>query len=45
MHGYLIQRLLGACLTLFGVVTLVFLFLHLIPGQQEYTILMTLYLM
>jgi len=33
MHGYLIQRLLGACVTLFGVVTLVFLFLHLIPGD------------
>lgn len=33
MPAYLIQRLLGACLALFGVVSIVFLFIHLIPGD------------
>jgi peptide/nickel transport system permease protein len=33
MHAYLIRRLLGAILTLLGVVTIVFLFIHLIPGD------------
>jgi len=33
MRGYLIQRLFGACVTLFGVVSIVFLFIHLIPGD------------
>lgn len=33
MLAYLIQRLLGACLAMFGVVSIVFLFIHLIPGD------------
>jgi peptide/nickel transport system permease protein len=33
MYAYLTQRLLGAVLTLLGVVTIVFLFIHLVPGD------------
>jgi peptide/nickel transport system permease protein len=33
MLSYLIQRLFGACLVIFGVVSIVFLLIHLVPGD------------
>lgn len=33
MSSYLLQRLLGACLVVLGVVSIVFLLLHLVPGD------------
>jgi peptide/nickel transport system permease protein len=33
MHSYLAQRLLGALLAVLGVVSIVFLFIHLVPGD------------
>jgi peptide/nickel transport system permease protein len=33
MHTYLAQRLLGALLAVLGVVSIVFLFIHLVPGD------------
>jgi peptide/nickel transport system permease protein len=33
MLSYLLQRLAGACLVIFGVVSIVFLLIHLVPGD------------
>ena len=33
MSSYLLQRLSGACLVVLGVVSIVFLLLHLVPGD------------
>lgn len=33
MLSYLVQRLAGACLVIFGVVSIVFLLIHLVPGD------------
>ncbi|MGB5539602.1 MAG: ABC transporter permease, partial [Gammaproteobacteria bacterium] len=33
MLSYLLQRLFGACLVIFGVVSIVFLLIHLVPGD------------
>jgi len=39
MLSYLIQRLFGACLVIFGVVSIVFLLIHLVPGDPVDTML------
>ncbi len=33
MLSYLLQRLFGACLVMLGVVSIVFLLIHLVPGD------------